>query len=130
MKNRGFEVCKNYEDKDISLPIRKTKNAVGYDIEAAEDTVIPSIWKTVFSNMGKFLKGDKEYETFKPTLVKTGIKSYFNEDEGLFLANRSSHPGKKGLILANSIGVIDSESEEEKKPSKKESSSDSSSDSD
>ena len=47
--------------------------------------------------------GDKEYDTFKPTLVKTGIKSYFNEDEALFLANRSSHPGKKGLILANSI---------------------------
>ena len=29
------------------------------------------------------------------------------EDEVLILANRSSNPGKKGLILANSIGVID-----------------------
>jgi len=31
------------------------------------------------------------------------------EDEVLILANRSSNPGKKGLILANSIGVIDSD---------------------
>ena len=91
------------------MPIRKTKNSVGYDIEAAEDTIIPSIWKTVFSNFQKFLKGNHEYDTIKPTLVKTGIKAYFGEDEALFLANRSSHPGKKGLVLANSIGVIESD---------------------
>lgn len=107
MKKRGFEICKGYEDKDINLPIRKTKNSVGYDIEAAEETIIPSIWKTVFTNMGKFLKGDTDYEPIKPTLVKTGIKSYFCEDEVLFLANRSSNPAKKGLILANSIGIVE-----------------------
>lgn len=107
MRLRGFEVCKGFEDCDISLPVRKTKNSVGYDIEAAEDTVIPSIWKTVFDNVKKFLSGNTDYETFKPTLVKTGIKSYFGEDEVLVLANRSSNPGKKGLVLANSIGIIE-----------------------
>ena len=107
MKKRGFEICKDYEDKDINLPIRKTKNSVGYDIEAAEDTTIPSIWKTIFTNMGKFLKGQDDYEPIKPTLVKTGIKSYFGEDEVLFLANRSSNPAKKGLILANSVGIVE-----------------------
>lgn len=109
MRERGFEVCSNYSDKDINLPIRKTKNSVGYDIEAAEDTVIPSIWKTVFSNFGKFLKGENDYEEIKPTLIKTGLKSYFLEDEVLVLANRSSNPMKKGLILANSIGIIESD---------------------
>ncbi len=109
MKNRGFEICKDYIDKDINLPIRKTKNSVGYDIEAAEDTVIPSIWKNIFGNFSKFIKGDKEYLEIKPTLVKTGIKSYFGEDEVLMLANRSSNPGKKGLILANSLGIIESD---------------------
>lgn len=106
MRNRGFEVCKGYEDKDITLPIRKTKKSIGYDIEAAEDTVIPSIWKNVFFN---FVHGDKQSESIKPTLVKTGIKSYFNDNEVLFLANRSSHPLKKGLVLANSIGIIESD---------------------
>lgn len=87
---RGFEIAKGFEDKDINLPVRKTKYSAGYDIEAAEDTVIPS-----------FKKG------MKPTLVKTGIKAYMQDDEVLILANRSSNPGKRGLILANSIGVID-----------------------
>ena len=89
---RGFEIAKGFEDKGINLPIRKTKNSAGYDVEAAEDIIIPS-----------FKKG------IKPTLVKTGIKAYMMEDEVLILANRSSNPGKKGLILANSIGVVDSD---------------------
>ena len=91
-KIRGFEIAKGFEDKGINLPIRKTKYSAGYDIEAAEDTVVPS-----------FKKG------MKPTLVKTGLKAYMKEDEVLILANRSSNPGKKGLILSNSIGVIDSD---------------------
>lgn len=89
-KVRGFEVAKGFENKGINLPERKTKYSAGYDVEAAEDVVIPS-----------FKKG------MKPTLIKTGIKAYMQDDEVLILANRSSNPGKKGLILANSIGVID-----------------------
>ena len=91
-KERGFEIANGFENCNINLPIRKTKYSAGYDIEAAEDTVVPS-----------FKKG------MKPTLVKTGLKAYMKEDEVLILANRSSNPGKKGLILANSIGVIDSD---------------------
>ena len=89
-KVRGFEVAKGFENQGINLPVRKTKYSAGYDIEAAEDIVIPS-----------FKKG------MKPTLIKTGIKAYMGDGEVLILANRSSNPGKKGLILANSIGVID-----------------------
>ena len=91
-RERGFEIVKGFENKEINLPIRKTKCSAGYDVEAAEDTIIPS-----------FKKGDK------PTLIKTGIKAYMQEDEFLMLANRSSNPAKKGLIMANSIGVIDSD---------------------
>lgn len=87
---RGFEVAKGFEDKGINLPIRKTKYSAGYDIEAAEDVIIPS-----------FKKG------INPTLIKTGIKAYMQDDEVLYLYNRSSNPKKKGLILANSVGVID-----------------------
>lgn len=42
-----------------------------------------------------------------PTLIPTGIKAYMEEDEVLYLYNRSSNPKKKGLILANSVGVVD-----------------------
>ncbi len=91
-KVRGFEVAKGFEDKGINLPIRKTKYSAGYDIEAAEDCVIPS-----------FKKGDK------PTLVKTGLKAYMMPDEVLCLYNRSSNPGKRGLVMANSVGIIDAD---------------------
>ena len=89
-KVRGFEIAKGFENNGINLPERKTKYSAGYDIEVAEDTVIPS-----------FKKG------MAPTLVKTGIKAYMQDDEVLMLYNRSSNPKKKGLILANSVGVID-----------------------
>lgn len=87
---RGFEIAKGFEDKEINLPVRKTKYAAGYDIEAAEDIVVPS-----------FKKG------MNPTLIPTGVKAYMEDDEVLYIYNRSSNPKKKGLILANSVGVID-----------------------
>lgn len=89
-KIRGFEVAKGFEQQGINLPVRKTKYSAGYDVEAAEDIVVPS-----------FKKG------MNPTLVKTGIKAYMQDDEVLYLYNRSSNPKKKGLILANSVGVVD-----------------------
>ena len=71
-KKRGFEIAKGFENAKINLPIRKTKFSAGYDIEAAEDCIIPS-----------FKKGNK------PTLVKTGLKAYMQDDEVLILCNRS-----------------------------------------
>lgn len=109
MKVRGFEVCSEFKNENIHLPVRKTKNSVGYDFEAAHDTTIPSIWKTVFKNIGKFFIRDTSYEDFKPTLIPTGLKSYFGEDEVLILANKSSFPLKKGLVMANGIGIIESD---------------------
>lgn len=89
--SRGFEIVEAYKNKKINLPVRKTNHSAGYDIEAAEDITI------------------KPYQPgIKPTLVPTGIKAYLNSDEFLLLANRSSGP-KKGLILANGIGVIDAD---------------------
>lgn len=90
-KARGFEVVKGYENKGINIPIRKTAHSAGYDVEAAEDIIIP-----------KFTPG------CKPTLIPTGLKAYCQPDECYFLLNRSSGP-KKGFIMANSVGLIDSD---------------------
>lgn len=89
---RGFEIAKGFENHNIIMPVRKTKYSAGYDVCAAEDCVIPP-----------FTFGSK------PTLVKTGIKAYMQNDEYLMLCNRSSNPFKKGLVLANSVGIIDSD---------------------
>ena len=91
-RTRGFEVAKGWEDKEINLPVRKTKYSAGYDVEAAEDCIIPA-----------FKPGQK------PTLIKTGLKAYCEPDEFYMLCNRSSNPGKKGLVMANSVGIIDSD---------------------
>lgn len=89
-KLRGFEIAKGWEDKNINLPKRSTKYAAGYDVEAAEDTIIPTFKPGV-----------------KPTLIPTGLKAYMQDDEMLCLYNRSSNPKKKGLVLANSVGIVD-----------------------
>jgi len=91
MKTRGFEIAKGYENKDIHLPLRKTAKSAGYDVEAAEDIIIP-IYKP----------------GIKPTLIPTGLKAYCADDEFYMLVNRSSGP-KKGLLMANSIGIIDAD---------------------
>ena len=91
MRKRGFEVAKGYENAGINLPVRKTKHSAGYDIEAAEDITIP-----------KFVPG------IKPTLIPTGLKAYCEPDECYLLLNRSSGP-KKGFLMANSVGLIDSD---------------------
>ena len=87
---RGFEIAKGFENKGINLPERKTKCSAAYDLEAAEDIVVPS-----------FKKG------MKATLIPTGLKAYMQEDEVLYLYAKSSGFGKKGIMLSNAVGVID-----------------------
>ena len=92
MKTRGFEVVKEYANKGINLPVRKTKHSAAYDIEAAEEVVLPS-----------FQKG------MKPTLIPTGLKAYMQSDEALLIVPRSSGPKKQGISFPHNVGVIDSD---------------------
>lgn len=92
MKTRGFEVVKEYANKGINLPVRKTKHSAAYDIEAAEKVVLPS-----------FQKG------MKPTLIPTGLKAYMQSDEVLLIVPRSSGPKKQGISFPHNVGVIDSD---------------------
>lgn len=85
---RGFKVCKGFENSDISLPKRGTKYSAGYDIESCEDVVI----------------NPKEV-----VVVKTGVKAYMKDDEVLQIYPRSSLGFKKHLMLANTVGIIDSD---------------------
>jgi len=74
-RKRGFEIAKGYEDKDIHIPVRKTAHSAGYDVEAAEDIIIPMYQRGI-----------------KPTLIPTGLKAYCEPDECFLLLNRSSGP--------------------------------------
>ena len=90
---RGFEVVKRIENKkEVKLPERATANSAGYDFYAIERVEIPPY------KIGN-----------NPFMVKTGIKAYMLCGEFLLLANRSSNPKKKKLVIPNSIGIIDSD---------------------
>lgn len=117
-RTRGFEIVSKYQDEDITLPRRQTTASAGYDIEAAQDMVIPSIWRLNFVRIFRLIRNghqlyEPDYEMadkiIKPFLIPTGVKVYMPEDEVLILANRSSNTFKRNLSLPNGIGVIDAD---------------------
>lgn len=95
---RKFEIAKGWKLQKINLPKRQTLRSAGYDFEAAEETSIPPIWRTILLHL-----------QIKPILVHTGIKAAMEPDEALFLYNRSGNPLKKFLLLGNGVGVVDSD---------------------
>ncbi len=90
---RGFKVAKGFENSSIILPKRQTKSSAGYDFYVASDTII---------------------KAHSIALIPTGVKAYMESDEVLKLYVRSSMPLKKGLTLANNVGIIDSDYYENK----------------
>ncbi|EQB24356.1 dUTP diphosphatase [Streptococcus equi] len=82
---RGFELVSGFTDTEL-LPKRETAHAAGYDLSVAKEVSIAP---------GEIV------------LVPTGVKAYMQDGEVLYLYDRSSNPRKKGLVLINSVGVID-----------------------
>ena len=89
---RRFEFVDRVKGKEFKLPERSTKNSSGYDFYAPERVEIPP-----------YKLGDN------PTMVKTGVKAYMPDVEFLMLANRSSNPKKKKLVVANGVAIIDAD---------------------
>ena len=83
-----FERVKAYPN--AILPERATTDSVGYDMFCAKTTVV---------------------EPHTIALIPTGVKCYLKNwtRSWLMLALRSSAPRKKGLMLANGVGVIDAD---------------------
>lgn len=72
---------------DTQLPVRADARSAGYDFFSPVDL--------------KLLPAQK-------TILMTNVKAYMQEDEVLKLYPRSSMGIKKGLMLSNTVGVIDS----------------------
>ncbi len=90
---RGFEVVEDkyrkHPECEIVLPQRSTLRSAGYDISTPVDIVIAprSHSKVIF----------------------TDIKAYMQDDEVLTTHVRSSIGIKRGLVLANTTGIIDAD---------------------
>ena len=85
---RGFEILEDYKDKNINIPMRKTAQSAGYDLESAADFVLVKQ---------------------KIVLVTTGLKAFMLPDDVLLIHIRSSLALNHGIILANGVGVIDAD---------------------
>lgn len=113
-KIRQFEPISSWEDKFLAegstckLPKRSTKNSAGYDFYAAEDIVIPSHLIAFFNRLQNPLDDNNDI-VVKPFCIPTRVKAYMQDDEVLELYIRSSSPSKLGLVMANSVGIIDSD---------------------
>lgn len=83
-----FEKVQRVKDIEFDLPKKGSKYAAGYDFINPEEAIV---------------------EPYKVTYVKTGIKAKFPNDLALLLLNRSSNPKKKGLYVANGLGLIDAD---------------------
>lgn len=115
---RGFEIISKYAQANLALPQRATTQAAGYDFQAAEDMTIPSIWKWAFlkalwqvKHAEKMSEADlaAAQATLKPFLIPTGVKAFMQPEEFLMIANRSSNPLKRSLVVPNGVGVIDAD---------------------
>ena len=106
-----FEKVSRYADKEIVMPIRKTSQSAGYDLVAAEDYIIPSLWQMCEESKKIWSVEDDEFVTmdlmaqftkqtgFKPTLVSTGMKCKLDPGTYLELSVRSSCPLKHWLMI-------------------------------
>ncbi len=88
MRTRGFEIVGAYEGKGVRLPARSTAMSAGYDIEAAEDVMLPP---------------------HRVTLVPTGLKAYMMPDEYLGLHVRSGFSVRHAVSCVNGQGIIDAD---------------------
>ena len=100
---RGFEVVEDkhrqhYQDVNIhgevqrvyakiQTPVRADKRSAGYDLFCPIDIMLLPAQKT---------------------LVFLDVKAYMEEDEVLYVYPRSSLGIKSGLMLGNTVGIIDS----------------------
>lgn len=123
MTSCDFEIVSRFADADLELPMRKTEFSAGYDLVAAEDVVIPSMYNMMeetLDNLAVEIAKDQylSLETmaeltkqadYRPTLVSTGMKCKLAPGTYLELSVRSSTPLKHWLVLANGVGIIDAD---------------------
>lgn len=84
-RTRGFELLSTQTDETL-LPHRETAHSAGYDLKCAKAITIKP------GEIG---------------LIETGVKAYMQDGEVLNIYDRSSNYRKKGIVLINSVGIID-----------------------
>lgn len=133
-----FQCVEQYKgEEELLIPKRATAGSAGYDFVVAADTIVPAMERQFYEFEKRYTAYVKErFQSFedykqtetedgslsldrlkqfcklwkiKPTLVPTGVKARMPRDYYLQLSVRSSLPLNDWLILANGVGIIDSD---------------------
>jgi len=83
-----MQIIINKKDSQAEIPEYQTSGSAGFDLSSLEEIIVP----------GQEMK-----------LIPTGLIIHVPENHVLLLMARSSLFKKKGLILSNGVGVIDSD---------------------
>lgn len=86
--SRRFEWVPGYGGGDAALPRRQTSASAGYDLTAAAEAEVPP---------------------GGVALVPTGVRARMAPDEFLAIYPRSGLALRRGLVLANGVGIIDAD---------------------
>ena len=102
-KVRGFEVVKD-EHKQYA----QTVVAHGKQMTVQEDTKLPVRADERSAGYDFFMPVDFTLLPAQKTIIFSNVKAYMEDDEVLELYPRSSMGIKQGLMLSNTVGIIDS----------------------
>ena len=102
------------KDQDLQMPQRATPLSAGYDVRAAEDTIVPSMWQTIEKISKMETPFEKNLYTLeeqaamvkrwglKPTLVPVKFAIELADNEYCMFVPRSGVATKNMLHIPNS----------------------------
>lgn len=105
--SRGFEVVEDWARKATSKVITEEMPRKIEDGKFVGEVTLPTRGDTRSAGYDFYLNEDLRLLPAQKTLVWTDVKAYMQEDEVLHIYPRSSLGIKNGMMLSNTVGVID-----------------------
>lgn len=105
---RFFELI---DENEIELmPARATKESAGYDLRAAEDVIIPSIFNmTGTSDFNEAREENRIRNKKVVRMIPTGVTFKGEPGDMLYIQPRSGIATKDLLLIPNSPGLVDND---------------------
>lgn len=103
---RFFELI---DENEIELmPARATKESAGYDLRAAEDVIIPSIFN-ITPNFNETREENRIRNKKVVKMIPTGVIFKGESGDMLYIQPRSGIATKDLLLIPNSPGLVDND---------------------
>lgn len=108
MRKRGFETVKDKHKGNTSTTIQETMTIKREDGLWVGDTKTPDRADPRSAGYDFYAPVDITIMPTRKTIVMTDVKAYMESDELLGIYPRSSMGIKQGMMIANTVGIVDS----------------------